>query len=29
MGLKQGYSPEEIVEHFMEDAEKKSGSHSL
>merc|ERR1712029_559091 len=27
--LKQGYSPEEIVEHFMEDAEKKSGSHSL
>merc|ERR1711915_255466 len=27
--LKQGYSPEEIVEHFMDDAEKKSGSQSL
>merc|ERR1712227_387753 len=27
--LKQGYSPEEIVEHFMEDAEKKSGTQSL
>jgi len=27
--LKQGYSPEEIVEHFMEDAEKKTGTHSL
>merc|ERR1711970_753161 len=27
--LKQGYSPDEIVEHFMEDAQKKSGTHSL
>merc|ERR1711976_770771 len=27
--LKQGYSPEEIVEHFMDDADKKSGSQSL
>merc|ERR1711970_735072 len=27
--LKQGYSPDEIVEHFLEDAEKKSGSQSL
>merc|ERR1711970_76612 len=27
--LQQGYSPDEIVEHFMEDAQKKSGTHSL
>jgi len=27
--LKQGYSPDEIVQHFMEDAEKKSGSQTL
>merc|ERR1712098_974328 len=27
--LKQGYSPDEIVQHFMGDAEKKSGTQSL
>ena len=27
--LKQGYSPDEIVQHFLEDAEKKSGSQTL
>merc|ERR1712198_634908 len=27
--LKQGYSPDEIVQHFLEDAEKKSGTQSL
>merc|ERR1712106_1279869 len=27
--LAQGYSPDEIVEHFMDEAEKKSGTHSL
>ena len=27
--LKQGYSPEEIVQHFMEEAEQKSGTQSL
>ena len=27
--LKQGYSPDEIVQHFLDDAEKKSGTQSL
>merc|ERR1711879_490996 len=27
--LKQGYSPDEIVQHFMEDAEHKTGTQSL
>ena len=27
--LKQGYSPEEVVEHFMDDAEKKAGTQTL
>merc|ERR1712003_92177 len=27
--LKQGYSPDEIVQHFMEEAEQKSGTQSL
>merc|ERR1712013_374750 len=27
--LKQGYTPEEIVEHFLDDAQKKSGTETL
>merc|ERR1712079_921776 len=27
--LKQGYSPDEIVQHFLDDTEKKSGTQSL